>query len=62
MPIDSGLMEILVCTACGGGLDRLAEDRGVQCRECRRIYPFRDGVLIMLEERAEIPGEEEGTR
>jgi uncharacterized protein len=53
MPVDKQLLEILVCPADHGPLteegDRLA------CGRCRRRYPVRDGIPVMLIEEAEQP-------
>lgn len=42
-PIDGGLLEVLACPACKGGLDAL--DGGVSCPQCGARYPARDGKL-----------------
>ena len=60
MPIDSRLLEILICPACRGDLTLLDEERGLECGSCGRIYPIRDGIPVMLVEEASPPtrGEE----
>lgn len=55
MPIDSRLLEILRCPACHGEIDPLEDDRGLECRQCGRIYPIRDGIPVMLVEEASLP-------
>ncbi len=45
------LLEILVCPACKSRLDLVGEV-WLACtdRECRRNYPIRDGIPVMLVE------------
>ncbi len=56
MPIDDRLLEILCCPACRESVE-LKEDRLV-CTGCRRAYPIRDGIPVMLIDEATIEGEE----
>ncbi|NLC56889.1 MAG: Trm112 family protein [Armatimonadetes bacterium] len=56
--IDEKLLEILACPACDTRPPvRLKEDRLV-CTECRRAYPIREGIPIMLVDEAVIEEEE----
>ena len=55
MPIDERLLEMLRCPACHGEIDPLEADKGLECRECGRIYPIRDGIPVMLVEEASSP-------
>ena len=53
-PVSDLLMELLVCPACKGDLQ--LTDRGTEqtlvCRPCRLAYPVRDGIPIMLLDKA----------
>jgi uncharacterized protein len=49
--IDEELRSILVCPACKG--DLLFEDARIICRACRKAYPIRDGIPVMLINEAE---------
>jgi len=51
--IDPQLLEILACPACKTPV-REEGDRLV-CTTCRRRYPIRDGIPVMLIEEAEQP-------
>lgn len=51
--IDPTLLEILACPACKTEV-KLEGDRLV-CIQCRRRYPIRDGIPVMLVEEAEPP-------
>ena len=55
MPVDARLLEILVCPACRGAIAALEAGAGLECRECGRIYPIRDGIPVMLIEEASAP-------
>jgi uncharacterized protein len=49
--IDEELKSILVCPSCKG--DLLFEEARIICRPCRRAYPIRDGIPVMLVNEAE---------
>jgi uncharacterized protein YbaR (Trm112 family) len=49
--IDDELKAILVCPACHGDL-RFEEAR-IICPACRRAYPIRDGIPVMLIDEAQ---------
>ena len=51
--IDKELLEILACPACKADV-KLEGDR-IVCTGCKRRYPVRDGIPIMLIEEAEDP-------
>jgi uncharacterized protein len=44
--IDEELRRILVCPACKGDLQ--FEETRIICRACRKAYPIRDGIPVML--------------
>jgi hypothetical protein len=49
-------LEILVCPVDKAKVN-LQGDRLV-CEQCGRAYPVREGIPIMLEEEAELPGKQ----
>jgi uncharacterized protein YbaR (Trm112 family) len=49
--IDEELLEILACPACKGDITQV-EDR-IVCTQCGRKYPIKDGIPIMLVDKAE---------
>jgi len=59
VPIDSRLLEILICPACHGDIRELDSDRGLECAKCGRVYPVRDGIPVMLVEEASPPTTDE---
>jgi uncharacterized protein YbaR (Trm112 family) len=53
MSIDPSLLEILACPACHGEINEV--EAGLQCSDCGRLYPIRDGVPVMLVDEATGP-------
>ena len=57
MALDSKLLELLemlACPVCKTPV-RLEEDEtGLLCEKCRRLYPIRDEIPVMLVEEAKI--------
>lgn len=49
--INKDLLEILACPACKG--DVLLEGDKIVCKSCRRRYPIKDDIPIMLIDEAE---------
>jgi len=48
MAISKELLEILICPACKGDLELKADSSGLKCLLCRRVYPIRDDIPVML--------------
>ena len=59
MPIDAEFLEILACPACKGELVLRGEDR-LYCAACRRSYPVRDEIPILLLDEAIVEDETAG--
>ena len=49
--IDKELLEVLACPACKG--DVQLKDNKIVCMKCKRKYPIKNGIPIMLVEEAE---------
>lgn len=47
------LLDLLACPVCRKPLTLRGED-GLKCNECKRVYPIRDGIPILLEPEATI--------
>jgi ubiquinone/menaquinone biosynthesis C-methylase UbiE/uncharacterized protein YbaR (Trm112 family) len=45
--IEQGLVEVLCCPACKGGLEASGVE-GVECLTCGRRYPVKDGILVLM--------------
>jgi uncharacterized protein len=54
MPIPQQLLDILVCVVCKKPLRPLPDDSGLKCDACKRVYPVRDKIPVMLLEEAKI--------
>lgn len=54
MPISKDLLEILVCPLCKAPVELLENQQGLKCRQCRRVYPIRDDIPVMLVDEARI--------
>jgi uncharacterized protein YbaR (Trm112 family) len=57
MAIPKELLDILVCPVCKTALEQLADGSGLKCASCRRVYPVRDDIPVMLPEEAKIAEE-----
>ncbi|OLD26246.1 MAG: hypothetical protein AUJ04_06235 [Acidobacteria bacterium 13_1_40CM_3_55_6] len=58
MPISEQLLEILVCPACRAKVELKPDGSGLKCVECKRVYPIRDDIPVMLIDEAKIEAEE----
>jgi uncharacterized protein len=57
MPISQDLLEMLVCPLCKVPVKLLEDQSGLKCPACRRVYPMRDEIPVMLPEEACIASE-----
>lgn len=48
------LLEILVCPVCKQPVLPSAAQDSLKCPQCRRVYPVRDEIPIMLVDEAKI--------
>jgi hypothetical protein len=55
--IDKELLEILACPLCKG--DVFLKSNKIVCPNCKRRYPIKDGIPIMLVEESEEDKDEE---
>jgi len=52
MPISKELLAILVCPLCKKPVHLLTDNSGLKCDACKRVYPVRDEIPVMLIEEA----------
>lgn len=52
--IAKDLLEILVCPVCKKRLELRSNPESLRCGECRRIFPIRDNIPILLVDQATI--------
>lgn len=57
MFISVEFLKILACPVCLKPLTELPAHAGLKCLQCRRVYPFRDDIPVMLPEEATIAPE-----
>jgi len=48
------ILEILVCPVCKKPVTPSPEQDSLKCPQCRRVYPVRDDIPIMLVDEARI--------
>lgn len=51
--IDTKLLDILACPACKGDVEYDAKNEKIICTECKKKYPVKDGIPVMLVDEAE---------
>ena len=54
-------LDILVCPVCKTRVKLLADESGLKCGTCQRIYPIRDEIPVMLPEEATLAKESSNT-
>jgi uncharacterized protein YbaR (Trm112 family) len=59
LPVDSRLLELLVCPVSKASLSYHKETEELWCRASGLAYPIRDGIPVMLETEARELAEEE---
>ena len=52
--IAKDLLEILVCPDCKQPLEYRQNPESLKCPQCRRVYPVKDGIPIMLVDEATV--------
>jgi len=57
MAISEDLLEILACPACKAKVELKPDGSGLKCVKCRRVYPIRDDIPVMLVDEATIEDE-----
>jgi LSD1 subclass zinc finger protein len=54
MAVSKELLDILVCPECKTPVRLTPDGKGLKCSVCRRVYPIRDDIPVMLPEEARI--------
>lgn len=54
MAVSKELLEILVCPVCKTPVKMTPDQLGLKCSTCRRVYPVRDDIPVMLVDEARI--------
>ncbi|HKY30701.1 MAG TPA: Trm112 family protein [Pyrinomonadaceae bacterium] len=58
MAISRDLLEILACPACKAKVELKPDDSALKCVQCKRVYPIRDDIPVMLIDEATIEDDE----
>ena len=54
MAISQDLLDILVCPVCKEPVALTPDQAGLKCPACRRVYPIRDEIPVMLVDEARV--------
>jgi uncharacterized protein YbaR (Trm112 family) len=54
MAVSKDLLDILVCPVCKAPVELVHQDSGLKCVQCKRVYPIRDDIPVMLVDEARI--------
>ena len=57
MAIAKELLDILVCPLCKAPLQLTPDGQGLKCGQCRRVYPIKEDIPVMLIDEAKIDAE-----
>ncbi len=57
MAISRELLDILVCPECKAPIKMKDDQSGLKCEKCRRVYPIKDDIPVMLIEEAQVEPE-----
>ncbi len=48
MPISPALLAILACPLCQADVQLTADEKGLKCVSCQRVYPIKDDIPVMI--------------
>jgi uncharacterized protein YbaR (Trm112 family) len=54
MAVDPELLEILACPNCKTKVELVNSGTALKCPQCRRVYPIKDDIPVMLIDEATI--------
>lgn len=54
MAVSQELLDILVCPLCKAPVHLNADQSGLKCEQCHRVYPIKDDIPVMLIDEARI--------
>ena len=62
MAVSKDLLDILVCPLCKAPVHLVHYETGLKCEQCKRVYPIRDDIPVMLIDEATTVDSAEGAR
>ena len=57
MAVSAELLDILVCPLCKVSVKLTQDGQGLKCGQCRRVYPIKDDIPVMLVDEAKVEPE-----
>ena len=57
MAISTELLDLLVCPLCKVKVELKQDENGLKCPQCKRVYPIRDDIPVMLVDEARVDEE-----
>jgi uncharacterized protein len=57
MAVSKELLDLLVCPLCKAPVKLTPDNHGLKCPTCRRVYPVREDIPVMLVDEARIDSE-----
>jgi uncharacterized protein YbaR (Trm112 family) len=57
LAISQDLLNMLACPECKTPVTLTSDGSGLKCGTCRRVYPIRDEIPVMLVEEATVAAE-----
>ncbi|HEV3254612.1 MAG TPA: Trm112 family protein [Candidatus Acidoferrales bacterium] len=57
MAVSQELLDILACPLCRVPVKLTPDKQGLKCPTCRRVYPIREDIPVMLVDEARIESE-----
>ncbi|HWW50774.1 MAG TPA: Trm112 family protein [Verrucomicrobiae bacterium] len=57
MAVSQELLDILVCPLCKTPVKLTPDQTGLKCTTCRRVYPVRNDIPVMLVDEARVEAE-----
>jgi uncharacterized protein YbaR (Trm112 family) len=52
MSISPSLLATLACPVCQGDVKLTADEKGLKCVSCQRVYPIKDDIPVMIVDEA----------
>jgi hypothetical protein len=56
MAVDQELLDILACPNCKTKVDLVKDGTALKCGTCKRVFPIRDDIPVMLLDEATVEG------
>jgi uncharacterized protein len=57
MAVSKELLDMLVCPLCKTPVKLTSDQQGLKCDKCRRVYPIRNDIPVMLVDEARVETE-----